>query len=104
MKGYKTSRDYKRLKDLLDMGYEVVCFTTYDFHHNVREPHEPLMTTDICRARLLKYNNPENDVYMISVRGLVYIEYFPNWKSEHQESFEEQCESEKIEFIEPTVE
>lgn len=28
---YNTIRDYKRLRVLLDAGYEVVCFTTYDF-------------------------------------------------------------------------
>ena len=25
MKGYKTSKDYKRLKELLDKGYSVIC-------------------------------------------------------------------------------
>ena len=31
MNGYKTSKDYKRLKELVDNGYRVVCFTTYDW-------------------------------------------------------------------------
>lgn len=36
MKGYVTSRDMKLLKKLLDKGYEVVCFITYDI--SARKP------------------------------------------------------------------
>ena len=29
---YNTSRDMKRLKELLDQGYDVVCFYSYDWN------------------------------------------------------------------------
>ena len=31
MKGYKTSKNYKRLKELLDKGYKVVCIGPTNF-------------------------------------------------------------------------
>lgn len=36
MIAYKTSRDYKRLKELLDAGNEVVCFFTHDWEESMR--------------------------------------------------------------------
>lgn len=101
MRGYKTSKDYKRLKELLDNGYEVVCFTTYDFRQYDREPNEPLMTTDICRAKFIKSETSEIcDMYIIGVRGCNYINYWPNGGM-HSYSFEDICKQEQIEFIEP---
>ena len=105
MKGYKTSKNYKRLKELLDRGYEVVCFTTYDFNWRNIEPHEPLMTTDICKARLLKCTaNNKYDMYQFGVRGLGYLDYWPNDPSMNSYTFDEACAAENIEFIEPTEE
>ena len=104
MKGYKTSKDYKRLKELLDKGYEVVCFITYDFLWRSQEPHEPMMVTDICRAKFIKREqNRENDVYVIGVRGLSYITFWPN-SNIYDFTFEDRCKAENIEFIEPTEE
>lgn len=102
MKGYKTSRDYKRLKELLDNGYEVVCFTTYDFLQYHKEPHEPMIVTDICRGRLLKRKDPQNDLYTFGVRGHTFCDYYPNDPLMNPYSFDELCESENIEFVEPT--
>jgi hypothetical protein len=102
MVNYKTSRDYKRLKELLDAGNEVVCFTTYDFNWAGRNfpGYKPLMTTDICRAKFIKGSVPEQDRYIIGVRGCVFVEY---WKNLYNWTFEEACESAQIEFIEPSA-
>ena len=99
MKGYKTSKDYKRLKELLDKGYEVVCFTTYDFLQYDREPHEPLMTTDVCTAKLLDKGN-KYERYSVSCRGTGFIDYWLHG-FEHGYTFEELLEKNNIEFIEP---
>ena len=93
MKGYKTSKDYKRLKELLDKGYEVVCFTTYDFNkHN--PGHKTLMTTDICKGMLL------GGWYHFSARGIEYCTYWPEMN--RYASFDDMCKNNNIEFIEPT--
>lgn len=85
---YKTSRDYKRLKALLEAGYEVVCFTTYDWGSGYE-------VTDVCRARF------DGERYQISARGIEYCCY---WAGMHRyKSFEDACEQSKIEFIEPTI-
>lgn len=104
MRGYNTSRDYKRLRELLDAGYEVVCFTTYDFNRNHRNDpnYKPMMTTDVCSAKFTKGSTPEYDRYLIGVRGCAFIDYWINQDFERW-TFEEECESEQIEFIEPTI-
>ena len=104
MRGYNTSRDYKRLRELLDAGYEVVCFTTYDFNRNHRNDpnHEPMMTTDVCCAKFVKGGTPEYDRYLIGVRGYSFIDYWIKQDFERW-TFEEECESAQIEFIEPTI-
>ena len=87
MNGYKTSKDYKRLKELVDNGYRVVCFTTYDWD-------EGYDVTDICCA------DQYDGRYRLSARG---IEYGAYWKGMKRfESFENMCEHCRIEFIEPT--
>lgn len=99
MNGYKTSKDYKRLKELVESGIDIVCFTTYDFDQHNREPHEPMWTTDVCRCRYFPSDNPEYTRYSFSVRGLCYGDY---WVKMDNYTFEDLCESLKIEFIEPT--
>ena len=101
MVNYKTSRDYKRLKELLDAGNEVVCFTTYDFNWARRkEPdYKPLMTTDVCRAKLVNGISIEYQRYLIGTRGCVFVEY---WLNNKEWTFEEECKKAQIEFIEPT--
>ena len=98
MKGYKTSKDYKRLKELLDAGYSVVCFTTYDWRWLELEPHEPMMVTDVCMARLLERDS-EYAHYGISCRGTGFLDYWIH--DTNKRSFEEECELQNIEFIEP---
>ena len=85
---YKTSRDYARLKELLDMGYHVVCFTTYDYGDGYN-------VTDVCKATLY------DGRYQIAARGIEYVSYWPEMY--RYKSFEEACEANEIEFIEPTI-
>ena len=94
---YKTSRDYKRLKELLDAGYQVVCFTTYDFneHDKGREDYQEYLTTDICYAYLY------DGRYYLAARGIEYSAYWPDMR--RYKSFEEMCEDSQVEFIEPTL-
>jgi len=95
---YKTSRDMKRLKELLDAGYEVVCFYTYDFARG-KDP-MPLMTTDVCTAR---YNEAgEYSSYTLSCRGTVFLQYWTHG-IECGCSFIELLEACDIQFIEPTI-
>lgn len=84
MKGYKTSKDYTRLKELLDKGYAVVCLTTYDFHAGDE-------VTDVCKAT--KYDGD----YRISARGIEYTSYWPGMH--RYKSFEEACMESNIEFF-----
>jgi hypothetical protein len=104
MKGYKTSKDYQRLEELIIEGYEVVCFTTYDFDWRSKdEPgHKPMMVTDICRAKFIKSDGDARyDMYIIGARGHTFINYWPNEKDANNYSFAAICEAENIEFIEP---
>lgn len=88
MKGYKTSKDYKHLKELLDNGYQVVCFCTYDVNKGY-------YVTDVCKATCY------DGRYQISARGIEYGAYWP--KMHRYKSFEDMCENRNIEFIEPNV-
>lgn len=94
---YKTSRDYKHLKELLDKGCEVVCFTTYDYNwcQEGKEGYHELMTTDVC------YGQKYQDNYSFVARGIEYACYWPGMG--RYRSFEEMCDKNKIEYIEPTI-
>ena len=101
MRGYKTSKDYRRLKELLDKGYEVVCFITYDFFKH-DQGHEPSMTTDVCTARLLERDS-EYAHYDLSCRGVGYLHYWLH-NFDYKFTFEEALQANNIEFIEPEEE
>ena len=70
---YKVSKDYPRLKQLLDEGHKVVCWVTYDWNRG-----RGYMTTDIAEAKRL--GEGEYMHYMISVRGCCFNDVFPNCK------------------------
>ena len=100
---YKTSRDMKRLKALLDMGYEVVCFYTYDWNTprvgEKPEDHEPMMTTDVCVARMLDKGG-KYERYVISCRGSEFLCYWTKGMR-YNYSFVHLLEARDIQFIEP---
>ena len=103
VKNYNTSKNYKRLKELLDNDYEIVCFTTYDFNEydKNKKDYHPLITTDVCMAKLLDKNN-DFAHYNISCRGTGFMTYWIT-DSNQKYSFEEMCEMYNIEFIEPSI-
>lgn len=75
MKGYKTSKDYKRLKELLDKGYKVICLWT---QNNLYPPR-------ISFAEKIK------DYYAVA-----------NWTCRvESKDFDLFCEIRQVEFIEP---
>ena len=106
MKGYKTSRDYKRLEELLNKGYEVICFSTYDIFRHRGPGHTPMIVSDVGFAKLMKsYEDRQYDMYHISCRGHCFLNYWPNARETNEyESFADACEEENIEFIDITEE
>ena len=76
MKGYKTSKDYKRLKELLDNGYKVIVIC------------------DDC----IGFGVKEEDTGDYYFGGKIGITYF------NPELFEMNCEDDDLEFIEPEEE
>lgn len=88
MKGYKTSKDYRRLKELLDSGMEVICLGI------IEDPH-------MTFARVASYHaarEDEEDGHIPEHYALPRRDVFV----EEGEDFETICEYSNIEFIEPT--
>lgn len=100
MKGYKTSKDYTRLKEIVETGQDVVCFVTWDFDFLNREKHEPWWVTDVCYCRYFPNENPKYIKYSFSSRGHGFGDYWPSM-DEERFTFEQYCETLQIEFIEP---
>jgi len=100
MKGYKTSRDYKKLKELVEKGQDVVCFITWDFDKRNEKPHEPMWTTDVCYCRYFPNSNPRYIKYSFMSRGMCFDDYWPSM-DEGKFTFEDICERNKLEFIIP---
>lgn len=84
---YKTSKDYARLKTLLDANIVVVCFINYGI-----SPQTKYLFQDICIARRI------NQCYQFDARGINYA----MWYADFPFTFEEICEANGVEFIEPT--
>lgn len=61
--GYLGSRDYPRLKQLLDEGNVIACFVDYNFSDNIK-------CRDIACAK--KLGCGENVEYSVGVRGIGY--------------------------------
>lgn len=102
LKCYKLSKDYTRLKELLDKGYQVVCIVDYEFScwDRGKPDYKPMMTRDICVARYFDSDNEDYKHYAFGVRGHGYGDYYPNY---HKFSFEDFCKKAlNLEFIEPT--
>lgn len=93
---YKLSRDYARLKTLVDSGWLVICFVDYIYG-------EKRKMRDACTLYLLKSEeNKLYDNYMFSVRGCCYGNLYPNDKT-WGETFEHFCEWLNVEFIDPEL-
>jgi len=90
---YKWSRDYDRLRKLLDDGYEIICLADYDFFRDGKHP----MERDICRARKHIATNPEYTAYRISSRGVGYVVY-PMWEAKFT-TFDNCMRQANVEFL-----
>lgn len=91
---YKISKDYKRLKQLLDQGDKIVCFVNFDWDRKGD------IVTDIALARLVGSGE-----YIISCRGLAYISIQPLWYSDFSdEKLYKVFEQDNVQFIDPDYE
>lgn len=81
MKGYKTSKDYTRLKELLDMGYKVICLWSQ------ADLYSPIISI------------------AEKIRGDIDYYAVANWTcSTESKDFALFCELRQVEFIEPNDE
>ena len=94
---YKLSKDYDRLRRLLNKGYPIVCYVDYRFHGETKDIPA---SRDICRAKL-HYNGKSCAYYDFSVRGTSYISWFYQNAKEYEKypTFESLCEKSNVEFI-----
>ena len=99
-KYYKTSRDMEHLLELLNAGKEIVCFYTYNFFEHDKD-REPFMVTDVCVAKYIKRENPDNNEYSFSARGIGYISFYPNWGYEY--TILDLLKARDIQYIEPNL-
>lgn len=96
---YKVSKDYPRLKQLLDEGYKIVCWVTWDWSLGEND-----MVTDIAEAKRL--GEGEYLKYMIYVRGTCFFEAHPNWKEFNQNDkwMYKLWKKDNLQFIDPDPE
>lgn len=86
------SRDYDRLKKLLDRDNVVVCFVDYLYDTGGRR----IMFRDVAKVK-----NNDSPVYSksygytVEARGIIYGQ----WDSRMNRTFEEECERMNLEFI-----
>lgn len=82
---YKTSKDYKRLKELIDEGKEIICLATSC---------SPRFK-DVCVAK-----NYDNYIYVVSSRGIEFTSFrYP--ATEYL--FKAKMREINLEFIEPNL-
>jgi len=81
--GYKTSKDYKRLVELMKVQ-SVICIVNYGDS-----------SRDIAHTLYEKYEDEDGEDYQISARGIEYC--FAN----SEEKFIKQCVNDNVEFLEP---
>ena len=84
---YVISKDYTHLKELIDKGVTVICFVDV----GISETWEY-----VFQHIALAYKN--NLFYEIASQGISYI----TWYDELPFTFEQLCEENNVEFIEPT--
>lgn len=96
---YKVSKDYPRLKQLLDEGHKIVCWVTWDWSLGKND-----MVTDIAEAKRL--GEGEYLKYMISVRGTCFFDAHPNWEESNQNDdwMYKLWKKDNLQFIDPDQE
>ena len=85
--GYKTSRNYRRLVELMKQS-AVVCIVDYDRIADCRDVAHTLFEENTGRGE---------SMFQISARGIAYIHAF------YEEDFIKQCQRANCEFIEPNT-
>ena len=95
---YKVSKDYPRLKQLLDSGCWVACWVTYEWCHS-----DGYMVTDIAQAR--HRGKEEYEFYSVSCRGSVFDRVFPlGFDNYTEEYLYKSWEKMNLQFIDPDYE
>lgn len=91
---YKVSKDYPRLKQLLDSGHWVACWVTYDWSRG-----DGHMVTDIAQA---KHHGVEGyEQYSVSCRGMG-MTVFPQWIDNYTDEYlYESWKDMNLQFIDP---
>lgn len=90
--GYKTSRDYNKLFELIKTQ-RVVCFVTYKEYRDKNG----YKLQDVCQSQV---RNSESMVD-IGVRGISYISAMDFEDRNIKDDFISQCEASELEYIEP---
>ena len=93
---YKVSKDYPRLKQLLDKGHKVVCWVTYEW-----DRWGGPVVMDIAEAQ--RIGKEEYMCYKTSVRGCCFWDIFPNWEEVNytDEGMYKDWEGMNLQFIDP---
>lgn len=93
---YEVSKDYPRLKQLLDEGHKVVCWVTYDWSQG-----DGHMVTDIFEAK--RRGKGKDLEYAVSVRGCCFFDAHPYWGFENytDEKMYKKWEGFNLQFIDP---
>ena len=95
---YKVSKDYPRLKQLLDSGHWVACWVTYSWSRC-----EGDMVTDIAKA--MHRGKEEYECYSVSCRGTAFAYVFPMEVENYTEEYlYSSWEKMNLQFIDPDYE
>ena len=95
---YKVSKDYPRLKQLLDSGRWVACWVTY---YRIRG--DGHMVTDIARA--VRHGKEESGCYSVFCRGTIFACVCPMEVDNYTEEYlYNNWEKMNLQFIDPDYE
>ena len=92
---YKVSKDYPRLKQLLDSGHWVACWVTYEWSHS-----DGYMVTDIAQAK--HCGKEEYECYSVTCRSTGFDHVFPSsFDFYSEENLYKSWEKMNLQFIDP---
>lgn len=95
---YKVSKDYPRLKQLLDSEHWVACWVTYDWSRG-----DGHMVTDIAQAKRRGVKGYEQ--YSVACRGTGFDYVSPQWLENYTEEYlYNSWEEMNLQFIDPDYE
>lgn len=97
---YKVSKDYPRLKQLLDSGHWVACWVTYDWNLGFGDC---FMVTDIAIA--IHRGKEEYECYSVSCRNTAFARVFPMEVENYTEEYlYSSWKKMNLQFIDPDYE